>query len=234
MKQAIFSQYFGIGDVIFAQGVANKFAQEGYNITWPVMPHFVDGLSVAYPHIKFLPYTIFDKTLFEVKSDVVAKGIRIVPIRWADQILGVPPAQWMRAKYDLYGLDYKKWKLHAEYKRNIIREKTLAAVYGVRKNEDFVLVNNLYNSELSGKRDILVNTDLKVINMRHIEGYSLFDYSWMIENATEIHVVNSSILYLLELLDYKAHHVHIYARPTENGGFPHVDYLMTKNYILHS
>jgi hypothetical protein len=105
--------------------------------------------------------------------------------------------------------------------------------YGIKQGEPFILVNTMYRSDMQGSITPKISNGMKVVRMKIVSGYSLFDYSLMIEKAAEIHVANSAILYLLELLNLSAKEVHIYARKEEGGNFPYVDYLMTKNYILH-
>ena len=138
----------------------------------------------------------------------------------------------MRAKYDLYSMDYRKWKDFASYKRDHARERILWDKFGLQEGEPFNLVNATYRSDMQGSLEVDIENDYKFVQMKVIPGYSLFDYSLLIEKATEIHVANSAILYLLELLNLSAKAVHIYARK-EEGTFPYVEYLMTKNYILH-
>lgn len=233
MKKALVLQYFGIGDCIFAQGIARKFLNEGYEVIWPVMPDFVQGLQRAYPAVNWLPYTLFSQGLFNTRQECTIDGVTIVPIRWADTIIGIKSHLWMRAKYDMYCMDYRLWKNFADYKRDSVREQVLMERYGIEQGEPFVLVNTMYRSDMQGSITPKISSGVKVVQMKIVPGYSLFDYSLMIENASEIHVANSAILYLLELLELSAKEVHIYARKEEGGGFPYVDYLMTKSYILH-
>ena len=234
MKQtAIISQPFGIGDAIFAQGIADYLIAQKYNVMWPVKSHFVDGLQKAYPYVQWVPDAIINPFLFNIKRDYVVDGIRIIPIRWSNEIIGVPASQWMRSKYDMYGLDWSKWKNHAHYYRNLNKERELCNLYGIDITKPYNLININYRTDGSGKIAVQIKNNHPKYVMDVKEGFSLFDYSTLIENATEIHVANSAILYLLELLDFKGT-AHIYARPEEGGGFPHVDYIMTKNYVLHS
>lgn len=230
-KTALFLQSFGLGDCIFAHGIAVWLIKQGYKVIWPVKSDFVDGLQRAYPLVQWMPDVLFNPNIFNIKQDVVINGVRIIPIRWADSLLGVPSRQWMRAKYDYYGLDWNGWRTYRPARRKS-RELSLAKHMGVDLEKPFNLVNKTYRSDFGGNVNIKIENDYPTYEIKIREGYSLFDYSLLIEEATEIHVANSSVLYLLELLDYKGI-AHIYARPEEGGGFPYVDYIMTKPYVLH-
>lgn len=231
--KALILQAFGVGDVIFAMGVAEYFREQGYEVTWPVKPSFVEGLTRAYPNIKFDSDENYEPSLFNIKEDKIVDGVRIIPIRWSDMILGKDSKLWMRTKYDLYNLDYTKWKESAGYIRSPEKEGQLCHLFDIKIGEPYNLVNQIYRSNYTGAVPITVNNGLRNVEMRIIHGYSLFDYSLLIEYATNIHVVNSAIFYLLELLNLSAKEVHLYSRKPDEVGFPYVHYLMTKDYILH-
>lgn len=230
-KTAIILQPFGLGDCIFSYWIAVWLVKQGYKVVWPVKSYFVDGLQRAYPLVEWLPDGLFKSGLFDLKEDTIIDGMRIIPLRWADRLTKVSPTRWMRAKYDYYGLDWREWR-NVKPARFKNRELELAKHMGVDLEKPFNLVNKTYRSDFGGKVNIKIENDYPIYEIKIRQGFSLFDYSLLIEEASEIHVANSSILYLLELLDYKGT-AHIYARPEEGGGFPYVDYIMTKPYVLH-
>jgi hypothetical protein len=63
-----------------------------------------------------------------------------------------------------------------------------------------------------------------------MEGYSLFDWAAVMEQAVEIHTVSTSIIYLLELLHLRAH---IYIRRPDERSHSYYDYLLEQKHILH-
>lgn len=201
---------------------------------WPVKKEFCDGLNRAYPTISFIPEEHFDPSILMIMDkNAIVNGHRIAPIRWSDAILGRPSKEWMRTKYDLYNMDYKEWKRDAMFVRDKEKEKDLFRMFGIKEGEPFILTNPMFRSNFTGHIPMVTGNDLPVVEMRIIEGYSLFDYAGLIEKATQIHVVNSAIFYLLEVLDLSADEVHLYSRHPDEIGFPYTDYLQTKPYILH-
>lgn len=214
-------------------GVAEHFREQGYSITWPVKPPFVEGLSRAYPNIKFDSDEHYDPNLFNIKEDKIVDGVRIIPMRWSHQILQKENKWWMRTKYDLYNLDYRTWKDHAMYVRYPEKEKELFYYLGLLPGDKFNLISKVYRSNFSGSVPFEVNNGLRNIEMKVLPAFSLFDWSMVIEEATNIHAVNSAILYLLELLSPKAKEIHLYSRVPDEVGFPYVHYLLSKEYILH-
>jgi hypothetical protein len=234
MKTAMISQFSGWGDCIFAQGVAQHFIKDGYEVVWPVNNQMVLGLQRAYPKINWVPESLVKPTLFDIKEDCIVDDVRILPIRWSERIVNEPVKYWMKTKFQLFGLDYKNWKQAAMFKRCGKREvKLYYEIYELEKGEKFNLINTAFRNDSSKSVNVVVDNGLRNIVMGYHEGYSLFDHALLIERAANIHVANSSIFYLLELLDLSAKEVHLYERTGDEVGFPHVDYLMTKNYILH-
>lgn len=213
-------QAWGIGDVIFTMHLAKSF---GKPIKWGVETHFISGLKDAYPDVEWVD----SKTIgldYSRKDDYVINDIRVLPIRWAEQILKVPYVDCMRAKYDMYGLDWNDW-------RNT--KPLIPAGYIHVPNEEYILMNRHFGSNSQYKAGFDIKSSIKVIEMRSLPGKSLFDWIPIIQNATRIYTVSTSILYILELFDLKADEVHLFDRKPIEPGFQNVDYLFKKKYILH-
>jgi len=223
-------QAFGIGDVIFSQQLVRTVAN-GNRIAWAVMDIFKIGLQRAYPDIEFIDQngSGIDFDIKEHKTIQHGKygDCVVLPIRWADSILRVPYNDCMRAKYDLYGMDYNDWTRGAMWQRDAEREQALIKHVGFTGGS---LGNALFGSNCTSK----VNLPKCDTQMQVISGYSLFDWAGIIEQASEIHTVNTSIIYLLEMLDLTAKEIHLYQRPIKGQSFDNVKYLLKRHrYILH-
>lgn len=236
----LINQFFGLGDVIFCQQIANHLIEEGHTITWPVLSHFVEGLARAYPNVTFVDYKKVNID-YDNRTEREENGYYVLPLRWNVELLNVPYTQCMSSKYDLMGLDWQDWRKGAMWQRDERREATLREIMYRKihsQNTDtqyrYNLINDTFGSELKHKVKINVNNGLPNIYMSAINGYSLFDLSLLIENATEIHTVSTSIIYILEMLDLKAPQIHLYNRPIAGQGFDNIDYILTKHkYIFH-
>lgn len=214
-------QAWGLGDCIFTQTLAHYLAGPTGKIIWPVKSHFWEGLSRAYPSINwqledFIPSIWYDlkqeervsiATIGQKKVDAI-----IYPFRWADQILKVPYNSCMRAKYDLYGLDWQRWREQAAWCRYSERERDLMRLNRVVPGDKYNLISETYGSDLQLNSSIEIDNSLRNIRVRAIESYSLFDWAILMEHATEIHFVASSNIYLLEMLDLQAEKICIYPR----------------------
>lgn len=229
----IINQYFGIGDIIFCMTIARRWIKEGHEIYWPVLPHFVEGLQRAYLDVNFVNWKDW-KIDYERRNEhdvlIDGKEYRVIPLRWNVEIMNVPYSRCMETKYGMFGWDYKEWKEDAMFTRSEQRENELAAYLGIDFTTSYTLTNKYFGSNSQFHLDIPV----KGVEIRTIKGFSLFDYSKLLENAEHIHVANSSILYLLELLDLKAKSVHLYARKPQEQDFRNTQYIHSKKYVLHT
>lgn len=222
------NQFFGIGDVIFEQTVVRKLAGDN-EIVWPVEPQFLDGLTRAYPDIKFVDKNTFPLN-YDRRDEYESHDMRILPLRWADVILKVPYTECMKAKYMLYDMDWQNWRVHAMWKRDGQKEYDLRIL--LKLPPKYNLINRTFGSQSQLKAATKVDNGLPNIDMRTIEGFSLFDWAYVMENATEIHTVSTSIIYLLEMLNLKAECVNLYPRKPIEHDFKNVDYILQKHYYV--
>lgn len=232
-------QAFGIGDIIFCQTLVRKVAN-GNPIIWGTLPHFVDGLNRAYPDIKFVDYKTLgiDYDCKEHKEIHHAElgACTLLPIRWADVILKVPYNDCMRAKYQLYGLDWRDWREEAMWVRTQ-NEYQLCdyqlGEWGSESIKAYTLINDTFGSDSKFKVDINVYSKWK-LHMQSVPKYSIFDWAYILENVSTIHTVSTSIIYMLEMLDLRAKEIHLYNRPIKGQGFENIDYILQKHkYIYH-
>lgn len=63
---------------------------------------------------------------------------------------------------------------------------------------------------------------------------SLFDWATVIQKAAAIHTVNTSIIYLLEMLELEAPEVHLYQRTIKGQTFDNIKYILKRHkYVFH-
>lgn len=226
-RKVFINQPFGIGDCIFAQGIAMHYINLGMDVYWAVEDMYLDGLKRAYPRVNWIARSqspVPDK----IRGFQDYKGYYVVPIRFSDSIMRVPYKEVMRAKYDMIGLNWTIWSKHAMFERDYDREEQLADLLGA--NGEYHLVNTNYKGVNLKTIDInLPENRLKTIKMGFVDGYSLFDWMGIIENATEITTVSTSIVYLLELIPKLKCVPEIRLRLPDEINHDNYMYIMTRN-----
>ena len=216
-------QHFGLGDIIFCQQIANKLMIEGHEVLWPVLPQYYDQVKDAYPNINFCKDSPIDNGIQEFR---IVGNYEAIPLRWSDIYMKVKFRWVMKAKYDMMGMDYRDWHKGAYYVRDLEKEKRLAEIVGA--NGEYTLINRNFLAE--NRKINIPKITGKVIEMDLIPGYSLFDWSTVIENASAIHTVSTSIMYILDILQLKCR-PYVYKRiPVEND-HNYYNYLFKKDYI---
>jgi len=230
LKYAIIKQEAGLGDIFFLQKAAKILVNSGYKVIWPVLTHF----SYLKEYIKHPNLVIVDETEdFEFKGIYAQDEKKITS--YTDntdntEILWVPfkhvrPVT-MKAKYPLLNLNEDDWQKYFVFNRNKDREIQLKEKYNIKDGEEFIFINDLFASPPNMlKRDIPVNTDKKII---YNDGSPchIFDYCWLFENASEIHLIESAFCYLVEVLNTKGK-LFMYSRIMPGGKpqHPNFDYV---------
>lgn len=232
-KLMLVEQPFGVGDICYTQSLINDFISEGYEIIWPVQDHFVMWLNEAYPKVKFIPASLIRPEMLEIKKDCEVNGMRILPIRFAEHIMGRPYKFHMVSKYELYEKDWRMWSRDAVPTRNITKEKELRSSLGIVKGMKYNFVHTKFGSNGQHHINISPNNDYPNIEMRMNDGFSFFHYCGVIESAEEIHSVSSGSLYLYGSLNLSASAVHIYNRTGIEKNLDYVRFLIPENFILH-
>jgi hypothetical protein len=239
-KSVIILQPHGLGDIIFCQGIASHYRNGGYKVYWPVIEEYIHDLRRHYPDIIWLPENLYvSERLFEVekvKYDLL--HAICAPIRWSNTFQKVEYWEVMKAKYDMYGLDWTKWNESSKWIRDMFKEDELMGFTGAESGTPYNLISEFWGSSANALNRAPVEPDneLKSIHIKKLEGYSLFDWAKVMENAEQIHFVSSSNIYMLETLNLKAKEIHIYTRGADKNGHKNYSYLLRKysdRYILH-
>ena len=223
-KYIKFHQPAGLGDILFLEPISRDFYEKGFSIYWPVFECYYEDLKRHIPYVHWAVYNPDDnfeyKTLYDFAN---ATGYKI-----------------MESKYKIVDMDMEMWRTF-EYKRDIDREKKLINHLGLDINKPYSLRHITYgtNDSLSGlctNNHIPKNENMKTVDIDFIDGYSILDWSSIIENAFEIRFVSTSTLYLVEKLELiNKPKLHLYARSQhKDPELSEVAYLCNKKWKLHT
>ena len=227
-KICVFNQFFGLGDIMFIEPIMRRYFKNGYRVVLPVLSKFLN-LQPYFPYVEFV-----DKDTYEMDYEnqkIVEDGNRIIlPMRWSMEFLSGKLPDTMRNKYKMLGLDMEEWRT-LKWLRHRYKEEHLKKELGI--TGQYNLINKNYHTFKNGVREIKMSNGLPNVEMKFIEGYTLLDWASVVENATNIHTVNTSIVYMVETLELAAKELHIYSRNVNGDDFVQVDYLLGKNWIKH-
>jgi hypothetical protein len=235
-KICIIKQPAGLGDILFTSKIRKIFTGHGFHVINPVISEYkwigeyLDG-----------DFPILDKDFkyFEVYNDfnelspktIKCEGgdVLIIPLNTADMVY----SPIMSAKYKLLNIDYNDWFNFFNFKRNYEKENSLFFnVLKLTNNEKYCLISKNYGSPPNyTKYPINYIGDLRVIELDFYNGFNLFDWCKVIENAKEIHLIDSSINFIIDVLTLKTDKLHLYSRRKNN--FSEINYLFKTKYTYN-
>jgi hypothetical protein len=133
----------------------------------------------------------------------------------------------------MFRKDWRRWRESSWVRDTPKEDELFYEVMGLKDGEKFNLINATFRNDLSGWVSVQVRNDYRNVELKTLQGFTLLDWCKVIENASTIHTVSTSINYLIELLDLKASEIHLYVRKPDERDFRNIDYLFSKRYRLH-
>ena len=202
----------GIGDIFFLQYIGRKYLELGYKVIWPIrsdifwIKDYVPDITFCLPEDNFPGKEYYGQDLIIQSPQFVYLGLKNAHM-WNDKYNNI-----MKSKYSLLNLDWNCWNEGFIFNRNFDKENDLYYnVLGLKDDTEYVFWNNMASVDT---RTSDVIDDLKFnypkIILRYIDGYNLFDWCKVFENATEIHTVHTGIHYVIDKLNIKANVYNMY------------------------
>lgn len=229
----VINQPRGLGDIIFSMRAVLDFAN-GRKIIWPVVEGFED-IQKHFPDIEFVNWKSL-KINYDIREEYQSDYGLVIPLRFSDSICQVKYFDCMKSKYMYFSSDWNNWK-NINVIRDVDKEEdlynTITKNFGDKK---YNLINTNFRTDKSGKaNNIVPHNNYIDVYMDTLPGYTLVDWSKVIENAENIYTVGTSINYLIELLNPKAKQIHLYVRRPEEADFKNYEYILSKDkpYIFH-
>tara|TARA_R100000908_G_C3747826_1_gene142832 strand:+ start:851 stop:1543 length:693 start_codon:yes stop_codon:yes gene_type:complete len=217
-KNCIIRQPAGLGDIFYTQKIAKKILSENKAniVIWPVIDNFIylkDYLIDE--NIKYVKLSDFVKPInsFEVQLDGIHEYLNTTTI--------------MLAKYESVGLDPSDWANYFKFERNIKREERLynKLITPEIEGEGYILRSEYYGSPPKPARyNLPYEGKFNIIDIKFYENVNIFDWCKIIENASEIHMVDTCFIYICEKLNLKSKSNFLYSR-FKPANFSHIKHI---------
>jgi len=232
MKPCIIKQPAGIGDVFFCQKIARVMMNREYQVIWPLRPDIV-WIREYIPNIYFpsVDDVFPGKEIFDTAAGfAIEETGAFISIATAD--LTHNDGKIMSSKYSMLGIDFSDWQDYFHFDRNLDKENELYYnVLGLTDDAEFIFINNLYNTDIKNSNLFSKNNfDLPVIELKILDGFTLFDWCKVLEKAKKIYTINTSINYIIEVIDTSYDEYVIYAHDEKNKS--EIDYLFKKPHKM--
>lgn len=232
-KTCYIQQPAGLGDILFCQKIAYRAINDfGCNkVIWPV--------SYVYGYLS--DYIFNDKVIFDPQERLPIYDNKIInnenflyiPLQTCDNLV---PYHDSRAnghiKYKFfYDTDYLDWKNYFTLKRNLDRELKLVKLLNIDISKPYNFINPSYGTPPGHVKNnnIKPNNEFPNVYMEIIPNVNIFDWLTIIENAKEIHTVETSLYYILEKLNIEDN-VYIYSKYKHSNPSYNDDYEYMKSH----
>lgn len=235
MRTLLIRQPAGIGDIFFCQKIAHilKERESCDEVIWPVVNEYKYLKDYMVSDIKFVnendifPYR--DVYMSGHTGIINREDLFYVPLQTSDSVQGSCRCHGNgiahgHMKYDFSGVTYDNWQDYLEFNRNEEIEDSLIEYLGIDISEPYNFVNRNFGTFPVTKRrdDISPSNGYKNVEMEFISGTTLFDWIKILENAEEIHTVETSLYYILAKLGITKN-VFIYSKfPGMNDDFSYM------------
>jgi hypothetical protein len=248
VSRIIVNQYFGLGDILFIEPIYKYLNSDlGLRVIAPIQDQYL----WIKDHIKYvdfvgisefnMDYERFDFGLFKSTTGEISEDTAYLPLRFSDQIFrdlrphdSSASRYWMTDKYSVLGLNYNLWR-NISLERNLEKEEQLKSiVLNDLEGSEYDFCNSFYQNSLNINLDLesKVKRDVPVISMSKIDGYTMVDWSGVIEGAKRVHTVSTSLLYMIQAIYQEGKEYHLYPRLPERG-FYTVEEFLPPYWIKH-
>lgn len=236
MKRCLIKQPAGLGDIFFTLKIAKRIINElNIEVDWPVISNYYYIKNyINYNKLNFYDINDIPKeylNIYNTNEPKISNDLIFLPLQNASTYLKTD--EIMFAKYKLVNLDYNDWSTFFTFKRNEERENKLYT-YLNPNNEEYILINNKFASPPNIETiDIKLNTDKKIIYMNSTGFDNVFDWCKLLENAKEIHTVNTSFCYIVEKLNV-CDKLYMYQRGHYFNDFNYIKNIYKKEWIYEN
>ena len=211
-KNALIYLPGGLGDILFMQKLAYLFIEEGYKVTWPVFHEF-KWLKDYIPEINWVVLEDWDieRPLPDIDFPGKEYYSNKTSIFQTEDFLyynghghGEEYGPEMQRKYNVVDAEWKDWRDYIKFERNIDKEDDLFYnVLGLKDGEDYVYVNRHWQTRPTKEVYSGISSDpetygCRVVQHDIIEGFSIFDWCKVLENAKGFYMIETSLNYILE------------------------------------
>ena len=192
----------GLGDIIWIQKILHEFSKKYDEVIFPVIPQYLfikdylklpSNVNVISKDDYFLGKDLFINNNI---IDVVKKShMDYYPLEMGSK--KYPKELIMKAKYKIAGVDCSDWKDYFHVNRNTHKENELRKLFPEKYN---LICDTFASPPDERKINISVNSNVPNCKLEYKSGYNPFDWMKVIEDANEIHFVDTCYSLIMEKL----------------------------------
>lgn len=214
MKTGAIYHHLGMGDTIICNAIINQYSTKFEKLFIFCKPHFYESVTFLYrtnPKVVIIPAddsqskTIFQSIQTEYKLLLGFDELEKTQVKYN--------LNFDEAFYKIAGLSFDNRFDQFKLERDNQREEKMFNILNVKKGE-YIFLHEDNTRLFRIKREHIKNKQLPILWPNPTLTGNIFDYCSIIENAAEVHVIDSSFKNLCETLDIKTNDLfyHCYFR----------------------
>ena len=230
-RRAYIKQPAGLGDIFYCLKIAQTIKAE--EVIWPISDTYYDLIKKhiiidVRRNVKFVELPPPEEVLalwnseynspyyFCTSEDVnqvqPQNNKLFLPLQHADRVY--PDIPIMLSKYKLANSSSDDWLKYFNFKRDHQKENELFEHLGLSENEEYALVSHNYGTppNFLVKPVPYENKGIKEVKLDFIDGFNVFDWCKVLEQASEIHMLETCFIYITEKLNLKANELNLWSR----------------------
>lgn len=207
MNELYIYHHLGLGDHIICNAIIRNYASKYDRIILFVKPHNLTSVSFMYRDLENIIFIVADD--FYAENYIKENSIKnLLKIGFNDLDTSIPFDQ---SFYNCAGIEFEKRWTDFYYKRD--EENELKIWNSIQKIFDWDFDNEKYMFKHEDvERGFPLNVDYSMNTVFPIKGLTdnIFDYTKIIENASEIHCIDSSFKLLSDSIELQTENITFY------------------------
>lgn len=191
--------HLGLGDHIICNAIVRKYANENDIVYLFVKSHNYDSVQFMYRDLSNVELITGDDK--EVKKFLNKNNIKNI-LKIGFENLDIKLIHFEKSFYKQVGIDFEKRWTDFFVQRDNLREDELYNSYNI--NENYVFLHDDEERGFKINEKHIVNKDLRTIKPIKSLTSNIFDYLKILENATEIHCIDSSFKLISDSINIKS------------------------------
>lgn len=198
-----------IGDIIISLPIAKYYYDKGYKIVWPIAAPFISFFTAAVDYAQFIPVrhnNIADTAHWHDTAESILKEFccdKVFDLLFNMEGTGKASGEWKASglKFDEYRYKIcdvpftEKWNL--KINRNEIREQEL---YNKLVKQEKYVAYQFEGTAFRRQVELKNNGNFQLIEITRITS-NLFDWLKILENSTQLVLIDSSFSNIVEQLN---------------------------------
>ena len=205
-----------MGDHIICNGLVNSICESEPQTTFNLICKKMYQESVEFMYRdndRIIPIPVEND--YEAIRLTESKSPQLIKLGF--EFMDVRNELFDKAFYSQVGVDFRMRWDNFKLKRDVDSELELFRKYEIKESE-YVFIHDDKTRECNINESFIVNSDLKIIRPNHSFTKNIFDYCYLLENASELHFMDSSFRLLYDSIggNQKLCFYHLYAKGLEH------------------